>query len=375
MRSEDRQRVKRWLRGLDWALISSALALGGWGVLMVYSSISSKPNLLGLELHWKQAYWMGYGIAAMVLVTLVDYHWLGRQAYLIYGLAVASLLLVLGWGKVMYGAQRWLALGGVRLQPAEFAKLAVILVLARHFDTARVAGPWRLRHLAWPTALVALPCFLIARQPDLGTAAVIGLVYLVLLLVVGIERRTLLVGVGGGLALLPTGWLLLKEYQKQRILTLLFPGSNPLGAGYQAIQSKIAIGSGGIWGKGLMAGTQSRLHFLPEKHTDFIFSVLAEELGMVGAVALLALLLLFLMRCFHAAERARDKLGCVLGAGIASTFALYVVLNIGMTLGLVPIVGIPLPLLSYGGSATVSTWLSIGILLSIRMRRFTFSPF
>ncbi len=359
---------------VDWALVLSTLALCLIGVFMIYSAIHSHPVLLERALHVKQAIWLSIGAGCLVCVLLIDYHFFTRWAYLFYGLLLALLVAVLVSGEVVYGAQRWLAFGPLRLQPSEFARLAVILALAKCFGAREEEAPMGFKDLLLPLALTIAPVLLIVRQPDLGTGFTLLLIAGAMFLVVGIRRRVLLTLGGLAIACAPLGWFMLKDYQRRRILTLFNPDADPLGAGYQNMQSIIAVGSGEIWGKGLLQGTQSRLHFLPEKHTDFIFSVLSEEMGFIGGVVVLFLFAVFIQRCLSAARGAADKEGTLVAVGIATAFFLYTVFNVGMTLGLMPIVGIPLPLVSYGGSASVSSLIAIALVLNVHMRRKSFGP-
>ncbi|MEE9274282.1 MAG: rod shape-determining protein RodA [bacterium] len=361
--------LRRSLAQLDWLLIIVTLLLSSIGVLMIYSAIHTNTQLLGNALHWKQALWSALGLVVMSLILLIDYHHFTRWAYFLYILVIALLVLVLISGRTVYGAQRWLVFGPLRVQPSELLRLVVILLLARHFGARESNDLLRFRDLILPAFLVLLPVSLVAKQPDLGTAMTILMVAAVMVLIVGVRRRVLLSLGALGLVIAPVGWFFLKAYQRQRILTVLNPDLDPLGAGYQSLQSKIAVGSGEIWGKGLLQGTQSRLHFLPEKHTDFIFSVLSEEVGLVGATVLLLLFLIFIQRCMHTALQAGDKQGTLIAVGVGSSFFLYMILNIGMTLGLIPIVGIPLPLVSYGGSASLTSFLAVALVLNVRLRR------
>ncbi len=372
MRSFELRLDRRLLANFDWTLLVLTLIPCGIGVLMVYSATSSSPSVPWAELYWRQLSWLGLGMLGMLLAAFLDYRILGRYAYILHAFGILLLLVVLLFGKGVFGSQRWLVLGGVRLQPSEFVKLTLILALARYFDDSKYEGTLGLRQLLAPGLLVLFPFLLVAQQPDLGTALTLLLIFGAVVFVAGLRWKTM-AWIGGSLmGALPILWSFLHDYQKKRLFTLIYPGAEPLGAGYQSIQSKIAVGSGGLWGKGLMAGTQSRLHFLPAKHTDFIFSVLAEELGFIGAAVLLVLLLLLIMRGLDIAFHTQDKMGVLIATGVVSMIGLSIILNIGMTMGLMPIVGLPLPLVSYGGSSLVSTFLAVGLLLNLRMRRFTF---
>ncbi len=366
---------RRVLGQIDWLMVISIIGLSGFGVLMIFSAIHSNAVFLANALHWKQALWSALGLCLLSTILVFDYHTISKLSYLFYAVVVASLVLVFVIGRVVYGAKRWIVMGPVRVQPSELAKLAVILVIARYFGTRESTEPLKFRDLIIPFILVIIPVGLVARQPDLGTAMTILMIAVVMVLVVGMERRVLLYLASAGVAVLPVGWLFLKDYQKRRILTVFNPDADILGAGYQSMQSQIAVGSGEIWGKGLLQGTQSRLHFLPEKHTDFIFSVLSEELGFVGGAVLLILFLVFIQRCFQTALNAADKEGTLIAVGVGTSFFLYTMLNIGMTLGIFPIVGIPLPFVSYGGSASLTSFIAVGLVLNVRIRRRSSLPF
>ncbi|MBI3128886.1 MAG: rod shape-determining protein RodA [Candidatus Tectomicrobia bacterium] len=366
---------RRALGQVDWLLVGATVSLSGIGVLMIYSAIHSNQDLLANGLHWKQALWSTIGLLVLSFVLLFDYHHFTRMAYFFYGLVIVLLVMVLFAGRVVYGAKRWLVFGPMRLQPSEVARLAVIIILARIFGARDSSEPLRLGELIYPFILVMIPVVLIAKQPDLGTAFTVFMTAAVLALMVGVERRILYILGAGAVVMAPVGWFFLKEYQRNRILTLFNPEADPLGTGYQSLQSKIAIGSGEFWGKGLLQGTQSRLHFLPEKHTDFIFSVLSEELGFVGGIFLLVVFLVFIHRCMLAALNAGDKEGALIATGVATSFFFYSAFNIGMTLGLIPIVGIPLPLVSYGGSASLTSFIAVALVINVRMRRKGFNSF
>ena len=367
--------LRRAMGQLDWVLIFVTLALSAFGVLMIFSSIQTNTALLEEALHWKQLIWISVGVVSVTLILLFDYHHFTRLAYIFYFLLVALLVLVLISGKMVYGAKRWLVLGPMRFQPSEFSRLAIILVLARYFGSRENTEPLEFRELILPFIFVAIPFILVARQPDLGTSLMTVMVAAVMLIIVGVRARVFLSIAAMGFIVAPVGWLFLRDYQKNRILTVFNPEADPLGSGYQSLQSKIAVGSGEIWGKGLFQGTQSRLHFLPEKHTDFIFSVLSEELGFIGATVLLILFLIFIHRCIQTALNAGDKEGLLIAVGVATSFFLYIFLNIGMTVGLIPIVGIPLSLVSYGGSSLLASFLAVGLLLNVRLRRRNFVAF
>ncbi len=359
----------------DWLLVLTTLLLSLTGIFMIYSAIHSNPVFLKSSLHVKQALWTSIGLFVLLCILFFDYHLFTRWAYFFYAIVIILLIAVLFSGQVAYGAKRWLVLGPLRLQPSELARLAVILVLARYFGSRGDENPIGFKELIPAFVLAIAPVLLIVRQPDLGTGLTVFLVAGAMTLVVGVRRRVLIAIASLAIVCAPLGWFFMKPYQRLRILTLFNPDADPLGAGYQSMQSIIAVGSGEIWGKGLLQGTQSRLHFLPEKHTDFIFSVLSEELGFIGSIIVLALFFIFILRCLSAAMNAADKEGTLLAVGITSAFFLYIIFNIGMTLGLMPIVGIPLPLVSYGGSASISSFIAIALVLNVGMRRKSLTPF
>lgn len=364
----------RFAVNFDWGTLVLTGAIAALSLLLLYSAASSSSvvNLHGIYL--KQLTWLGISAVVMGVALLCDYQTLSRYAYVFYGVMIVSLIAVLLFGRVVNGAQRWLVIGSWRIQVSELMKPALILVLSRYFalDKQQDNEALSLRDLLVPFALTVVPFLLIAKQPDLSTSMVLLAILSVMVLVTGMQRRTMLTLGLGGVGALPAMWFFLKEYQRERLLTLFNPDSDLLGAGYHSWQSKIAIGSGGLWGKGLFAGTQSRLNFLPEKHTDFIFAVLGEEMGFVGVLLLLGLFSLLLMHGLTIAARARDRLGALVATGVVTFLAVQTFLNIGMTIGLIPIVGLPLPLMSYGGSSLLTTFFCLGLLMNVRMHRFTF---
>lgn len=359
---------------LDWGTLTLSLAIASLSLLLLYNIPSAGQAAAAKDIALKQLLWLGCGLVAMGLVLLSDYQTISRHAYWLYGLLIVSLMAVLIAGPVINGAQRWLLIGSWRLQPSEFVKPVLILVLARYCTQERRHGAGALtwRHLLIPLGLVALPFWLIAQQPDLSTAMIALIILSVMLVVNGIQRRTLFTLVGLGACALPVMWFFLKDYQRVRLLMLVNPQDDLLGAGYHSWQSKIAIGSGGIWGKGLFAGTQSRLQFLPETHTDFIAAVLGEEMGFIGLLLVLILFGTLVLHGLTIAAQARDRLGALIATGVVTLIAAQVFLNIGMTTGLIPIIGLPLPLMSYGGSSLITTCICLGLLMNVQRHRFTF---
>ncbi|PIQ96100.1 MAG: rod shape-determining protein RodA [Nitrospinae bacterium CG11_big_fil_rev_8_21_14_0_20_56_8] len=360
---------RRLITNFSWWLFFITLAISILGVIFIYSANHGRPELFFRNLYIKQIYWIGYGLVVMLIAIAIDYRLLSRYAYLIYGITLLALVYVLLYGVVASGAKRWIHLGPLTVQVSELAKFSLIITLAKYFEAGKMSGQYHLKDLLIPALLTGTLGFLIAIQPDLGTAIMIFFIFLIYLTAIEMDPRTLFKLLGAGMLMAPVSWFLLKDYQKTRVLTLINPEMDPLGAGYHSIQSKIAIGSGGFWGKGLLAGTQSRLNFLPEKHTDFIFSVFAEEAGFIGVVALLTLYLIILLKGLNTTYRAADRFGLFLAFGVTGSLAFYIIFNIGMTIGIFPITGIPLPFLSYGGSSLITNYFAIGLLLNIEMRR------
>jgi rod shape determining protein RodA len=304
----------------------------------------------------------------MWVVTSIDYHTLLGQIPLLYSISVGSLIAVLLLGRLVFGSRRWIKVLGVNLQVSEFVKLVIILVVARYVSELR-SDEIKPRDLLKLGVLVGLPAFLVMYQPDLGT----GLTYLPILaagvLIAGVQWRYLaIVAIVGALAL-PVGWYVLKDYQRQRLVTFLDPSGDPRGAGYQVIQSKIAVGDGGVWGRGVTRGTQTQLRFLPATHTDLIFSSFAEEHGFVGVVVALGLYFLLLMQIVQNAQMAPDRAGMYVCMGVAALLLFHVLVNVGMVVGRMPVTGIPLPLMSSGGSNMFSVFMMLGLVNSVRLRR------
>ncbi len=346
------------------------LFLSAIGVLTIYSAINAGTNFPAGVLHVKQMIWFGIGFGVLLFCTFLEYRTLACWATPIYRACIFWLVSVLLFGTYGGGSRRWLGFGPVSLQPSELTKIAIIVVLARYYSKNVTSDGLTLRELATPFLYTAIPFVLIVRQPDLGTAGLIVLIAASITFFVKIEKKTFISLASTGAVLFPVIWFFLKDYQKRRILTFLNPDRDPLGAGYHIIQSKIAIGSGKLFGKGLLKGTQNSLSFLPEQHTDFIFSVLAEEWGFAGSFLVIVLFLLLIAKGLDIAYNCRDPFGIILSIGATSLIFWQAFINIGMVMGLMPIVGVPLPLISYGGSSMLTMMISIGILLNISMRRF-----
>ncbi len=364
---------RRLLLNFDWPTLVLALSITVLSLVLLYSAASTQTDGL-TAIYLKQLSWLGLSLVVLAIVLCIDYQMLCRHVYLFYGIIILGLVAVLLFGPVVNGAQRWLIIGSWRFQVSELAKPVLVLTLARYFaeDRQQDTATLTLRDLIVPFILVAIPFLLIAKQPDLSTSMVLLALLGVMVAVVGLQRKTLLTLAGLSLGGLPVAWLCLKSYQRDRVLAILNPYTDLQGVGYHGWQSKIAIGSGRLWGKGLFAGTQSHLNFLPEKHTDFIFAVLGEELGFIGVCVFLGLFCALLVHGLTTAMRARDRLGALIATGVVAVLAIQVFLNVGMTVGLLPILGLPLPLVSYGGSSLVTTFLSLGLLMNVRMRRFRF---
>ncbi len=362
---------RRLVAHFDWPLLLALVLLLGAGLVTVLSATHTNEHLIS-SLFLRQLIWACVAVVAMGIVLLFDYNMLKRWGWLCYVVSLVLLLAVPFWGLKVAGARRWLSLFGVSFQPSELAKLAAIVMLAS-FLHHRVSE----RLLDWKTAMFALllaviPALLILKQPDLGTAVVVLSVALAMVFAAGLSVWWVVGAVLAAFPLLPYVWHQLKPYQQRRLLMFLDPEQDPLGHGYHVIQAKIAIGSGMWTGKGLFHGTQYRLNFLPEQHTDFIFAVFAEEWGFVGACVLLALYLFLLYRCWIAITRARDAFGLLLGFGITSMIFMQVLINMLMAAGALPVVGVTLPFLSYGGSSLLVCTIGVGLLLNISMRRFMF---
>jgi rod shape determining protein RodA len=357
---------RRLLLNVDWLLIGAAVGLA---LLSTLTLASLHVGRAGGTVAPRQLVWIGLGLLATVTVASVDYRRLVRAAPLLYGLGLAGLVAVLVAGRAVSGARRWLALGPLAVQPAELFKLAFLLMVV-WLLAARWAQPLTAGVLAGLATLVGVPFLLIIKQPDLGTALLLVPLTLALLVGAGVPWRRLGVLSAVGAVAAPVAWLALKDYQRERILVFLDPVRDPLGSAYNVIQAKIAIGSGQLLGKGVAGATQSRLAFLPERHTDFIFAVFAEMWGFAGCLVLLAGYVVLLLRGFDIAASARDPVGRLVALGATSLLAAQVLINVGMVVGLLPVVGIPLPLMSYGGSSMLVSMMALGLLLSVRMRQF-----
>ncbi len=362
---------RRLVPYLDWPLFFALVALTVIGLATIYSVTWNIPvDQAGGEF-WRQLYAVPIGFVALAVCLLIDYRTLAQRSLVFYAVLVLALVGVLSFGVAVKGARRWLDLGVGSLQPSEFMRIGLALVLAMWFGDGRRSAR-SIADLAWGGVLVALPVGLIYLQPDLGTAVTLVPVYVGIVYLAGLRLRWVVAALLVGLLLSPVVWYWgLQDYQKGRVITFLEPERDPRGSGYQQIQARITVGSGGLFGKGFRQGTQGVYRFLPEGHNDFVFAVLAEEHGFLGVIVVLGLYLFVIVRSLEAAKLAKDRVGAFLVVGIVSWFAFQVVYNITMQAGLAPVKGLTLPLMSYGGSSLVATLAGFGLILNVRMRRFT----
>ncbi|MGH9705518.1 MAG: rod shape-determining protein RodA [Candidatus Acidiferrales bacterium] len=361
----DRMRIQDF----DWPMLAIVGAISLLGVLEIYSSTHASA-MSGMQ--WKQLIWIGIGVAGMFIISQIDYHTLLDQAPALYMLGVAGLLVVMVVGYSRLGAKRWIQLGGLHLQVSELMKLIIIIVLARFFSDVRT-DHLTFRDLVKAGALTLVPVVLILKQPDLGTALVLIPVAVVGVFLAGIEWKQAAAGVILLGLLVPVAWHMrhhLKPYQQQRIETFLHPEQDQRGAGYQILQSEIAVGSGGFWGKGFGKGSQNQLGFVPVRYSDFILAALAEEQGFIGVCVVLLLYLGLILRLVDNAQKAKDKAGMYVVMGVTAILGFHVLVNASMVIGYMPVTGIPLPLMSYGGSSTAFVFLALGLVMNVRMRRF-----
>jgi rod shape determining protein RodA len=353
------------IRSISWPLVLLIFAAASLGIAVLYSAANASMQ------PWATTQALRFAIALIPMLgaALIGIrHWF-RAAYWTYAIALGLVIAVDLRGFVGMGARRWVDLGVLQLQPSELMNVAVVLAAARYFHSLSNEDVKRIRFLIPPAIMVLFPAALVLKQPDLGTAIMLLLTGVVLFFIAGVRLRMFVLMALAAAAALPAGWHFLRDYQKNRIYTFLDPENDPLGAGYHLLQSKIALGSGGLFGKGFLLGTQSHLSFLPEKQTDFIFTTLAEEFGFVGGFALLSLYALIIGYGFVIALRCRCQFGRLLGLGIVTNFSLYVFINTAMVMGLIPVVGVPLPLISYGGTAMLAVVFGFGLLLNVGVHR------
>ncbi len=348
---------------VDFVMLALVFATAAFGILVLYSAVGQEQGPVVAQLSK-----MGVAVILMLVLAQISPVFYMRSAPWLYAVGLVLLVLVFFFGTEVNGAQRWLVIPGVAgFQPSEGMKLVVPLVLASYFQHRHL--PPKPRHIFWSLVIIAVPAVLVERQPDLGTALLIGASGLIVLVLAGIHLRLILAAIGVAVAAAPLMWFVLKDYQRGRILTFLDPERDPLGAGWNTIQAKTAIGSGGLTGKGLFEGTQSHLDFLPESQTDFIIAVLAEEQGLLGVVALLILYILLTGRGVMMSIGAQDTFGRLLAGTLTFTFFVYVFVNIGMVSGLLPVVGVPLPLVSYGGTSILTLFAGFGLIMSVHTHR------
>lgn len=361
--------LRNFILRFDFILVLTTLALAASGALLIFSA--TRADAVRSTDSYKQVTWIVLGLIALIITASVGYQRIRNYALPIYIINLVLLVTVILAGYSSRGMRGWVPVGSFRLQPSEFAKVALIIALAA-FLAERKGDISRIRDLFFAFLQVGVPLILILAQPDVGTALVLLAILLGMLLVGGVRLEHYIVIILFGLIAIALiiNFQLLKDYQMKRFLVFLNPNIDPLGAGYNLLQSKIAIGSGRFWGKGLFLGTQTRLHFIPERHTDFIFSVLGEELGFMGAAILLALYFILIGRSIRIASTAKDLFGALVATGVASMLLFQVLVNVGMTIGIMPIAGLPLPLVSYGGSSMLSNMIAVGLLLNISLRRF-----
>ena len=360
---------RRFLTNIPWGVLLVAMLIATLGVW----NLASAARTAATPVWRSQIWWLCIGLAVCVTVCSLDYRYLMQLAYPIYGVVIVLLILVFVKGRVVLGARRWIDLGPMHLQPSELMKIAMIITMARFFHADSRKDGYGLFDLWLPALLLVLPVALIMKQPDLGTAMMVSAIAGSMILFARVKWRTLVtLSVGGFFGAIFAWSHLLKDYQKKRVLTFLDPEGDTLGAGYHASQSLIAVGSGQGWGKGWGQGTQTQLSFLPEQHTDFIFSVWGEEHGFMGGCLLIALYLLLLILAISVAMNAREKFGTYLCVGVASMIFWHVFINIGMVTGVLPVVGVPLPLMSYGGSSVLTILIGLGLLMNVGMRRHMF---
>lgn len=366
---------RRAIQNFDWLTLALVLSLTLIGVLTIFSATRpAAPGAVHAPFYMKQLIWLAVGLVALAFTVRIDYQWFARFSWVLYAAGLLLLVVVLVKGRVGMGAQRWISLGSISFQPSELFRIAFVIMLSRHLSRRKapigIGGFARLLPL-----LALLPFALLVKQPDLGTAFTMSVVFLLVCLARGMDKKLLLIVFVFAVISIPFFWDIfweefLKDYQRNRLVAFMDPEIDPAGIGYHINQSKIAIGSGMLFGKGYLNGTQGPFRFLPEKHTDFIFSVFAEEWGLVGCLALFALYLALFLRALDTAKKAKDEFGRLLALSVAFMFSVYFFFNLGMTMGMMPVVGIPLPFMSYGGTALLGNFIAAGLLINVRLRRF-----
>ncbi len=363
---------RRLIDHFDWPLIIFFLCLTGIGILNLYSAALGE-EIEGIPVYLRQTLWFSLGLLVMLLVAFVDYRHYRTFAYAIFAVSLIPLVILLIHHILFGGVQRWIRIGPMSFQPSEWVKICLILALAKFFSKNPKTDGYLIRDLIPPFLATVVPAVLILLQPDLGTAIIVFLILLSVLFFVGIRMKSFLILTLSGLAGLPLLWnYFLRDYQRERILVFFNPDLDPLGAGYHIQQSKIAIGSGGLAGKGFLAGAYTKLGFIPARHTDFVLCNLAEEWGFLGLTLLLILFLFLILWGLQISLRSKDRYGAIAAFGVVAMIFWHLFINVGMVLGMMPVVGVPLPFLSYGGSSTLAVMAGTGLLLNISMRRYIF---
>lgn len=363
---------QRYARNFDWLVFFTVMCLLAVGALTLYSAVSVGSGNPKTYIFYKQLSWYLVSFGIMAVVAIVDYHIIYKWAYIIYAGSMVLLVAVLLVGDTVSGSQRWLPMGPFSLQPSELAKVAIIIVLARYFSKVKSLAGFNFKDLIPAAVLVGVPFLLILKQPDLGTSLMLLLIAGCIAFIAKIEKTTFIILIVVAVLFAVVLFFTLEEYQMTRVSIFLNPGQDPLGAGYHIIQSKIAIGSGMLTGKGYLNGPQNALDFLPEEHTDFIFAVLAEEWGLVGSAVVLLLFLMLIFGSLNTALKSKDPFCVLLAAGVAALIFWQVLINICMTMGLMPVVGVPLPFISYGGSSLLTMAIGVGLVLNVSMRRYKY---
>lgn len=364
-KAQESSTVLQRIKGLDWWVLILLSVIAGIGLLTLYSAADGNFS------PWasKQLIRYGAGLTVLLAIALTDLRFWLAKSYILYAVSLFLLIVVEFLGTIGMGAQRWIDLYFFTLQPSEIMKVALIMALARYFHNLQPTDAQRLIPLLPPALMVIIPAILVLRQPDLGTMIILVFAGLSIFFVAGMRLWIIITGIASASAAVPILWNFLHDYQKKRVITFLNPENDPLGSGYHILQSKIALGSGGFFGKGFKLGSQSHLNFLPEKHTDFIFAMFCEEFGVMGGYALILLYSILIFYGYSLSLKSRSAYGKFLGIGLTTLFFLYVFVNMAMVTGLLPVVGIPLPLLSYGGTAMITIMMTLGLLMSVAVHR------
>lgn len=364
---------KRVYESFDWGLAILLISIVLIGLLNLYSATYKVDERTLSPLFSSQLLWVFLGMISFSLFLVTDYRFFEKYAWLIYGLTLCMLVYVLVGGRTIAGSKRWIDFGIISFQPSEIAKISVIIVLAKYFSTNHKPTGYTLKDIVIPFIIIIVPAILILKEPDLGTSLIILSIFFTVLIFVGLKFKGFLNIMIAGLSLIPIGWFfILKEYQKDRIRVFLNPESDRLGDAWHITQSVIAIGSGKLFGKGYLSGTQTKLEFVPKQHTDFIFSVFSEEWGFIGTIIVIILFLLLLAKGIDIASKSKDRFGAILAVGVVALIFWQTFINMGMELSLLPVVGITLPFFSYGGSAMLVTFIGVALLANVSMRRHIF---